>query len=337
MPRNRRPLIAVLASLTLLLLVGSAQAATVTIGYPLTGTFLPNYCSGCTLLAVGSSTPGAVFKAPTDGRIIRWRMLDGSSGYSYKLRVIEPGPSPLFTGAGMSAAVTPLAGGLETFSTDLPIKAGQEIGIDLEPGAPIGFDPIEGLYSAFEPPLGEGGEGPTAPLTGEIALDADIRPAPTIIALATTGGAGGTLVTIAGTDFAEVSSVRFGSAATTFNVVSENQIDATAPVGSGTVPVSVTTSGGTATAAQTFTYPAAAAPVTPSPPPAPPTRTCTVPKLGGKTLTSARKRIKAADCRVGKLTKKKGATARDGEIAKQVPKPGTSVPIGTKVVLTLAP
>jgi PASTA domain len=143
-------------------------------------------------------------------------------------------------------------------------------------------------------------------------------------------------VTIAGTDFAEVSAVRFGSTPTTFSVVSENQITATAPVGTGTVPISVTTPGGTATAGQSFAYPAPAQ-TSPPVPIAAPAPVCHVPKLSGKTLKSAKKRIRAADCRVGGLTKKKGARAKDGEIVKQVPKPGASVPAATKVAVTLGP
>ena len=76
--------------------------------------------------------------------------------------------------------------------------------------------------------------------------------------------------------------------------------------------------------------------VPPTPAPIAPAPTCTVPKLKGKTLKSAKKRIRAATCRVGKLTKKKGATAKTGEIVKQVPKPGSTVPINTKVKVTLA-
>ncbi len=58
--------------------------------------------------------------------------------------------------------------------------------------------------------------------------------------------AGGTHVTITGTNFNEVTAVRFGSsAATSFEVISETTIEAVAPVGYGTVEVTVTTPGGT--------------------------------------------------------------------------------------------
>jgi phosphodiesterase/alkaline phosphatase D-like protein len=58
--------------------------------------------------------------------------------------------------------------------------------------------------------------------------------------------AGGTSVTITGTNFNEAAGVEFGSTgATSFEVISPTSIAAIAPAGAGTVDVSVTTSGGT--------------------------------------------------------------------------------------------
>ncbi len=68
----------------------------------------------------------------------------------------------------------------------------------------------------------------------------------------------GTVVTLTGTAFTAATSVFFGSAAaTSFTVLSDTQITATAPAGSpGSVDVTVTTAGGTSTtgAADRFTY-----------------------------------------------------------------------------------
>jgi Fibronectin type III domain/IPT/TIG domain len=69
--------------------------------------------------------------------------------------------------------------------------------------------------------------------------------------------AGGTSVTISGTNFTAVTAVAFGSAAaTTYTVNSATQIAATSPPGSGTVDVTVTTSNGTSatSSADVFTY-----------------------------------------------------------------------------------
>jgi PASTA domain len=66
------------------------------------------------------------------------------------------------------------------------------------------------------------------------------------------------------------------------------------------------------------------------------TRTCTVPKLKGRTLRASEKKIRGADCTVGKVTKKKGAEAKTGKVVGQSKKPGTVVAAGTAVRVTLA-
>ena len=69
--------------------------------------------------------------------------------------------------------------------------------------------------------------------------------------------AGGTSVTITGTNFNEAAAVEFGSiGATSFEVISATSITAVAPAGAGTVDVSVTTSGGTSAtnSADKFSY-----------------------------------------------------------------------------------
>ncbi len=64
---------------------------------------------------------------------------------------------------------------------------------------------------------------------------------------------------------------------------------------------------------------------------------CRVPNLKGKSLKAAAKKLKAANCRLGKVMKKKGATAKDGKVTKESQKPGKTFPAGTKIKLTLAP
>jgi len=92
-----------------------------------------------------------------------------------------------------------------------------------------------------------------------------VVPAPTVASLSPTSGttAGGTVVTLTGTNFTGATGVSFGAtAATSFTVNSATSITATAPAGAaGTVNVTVTTAGGTSAtgAANQFTY------VTPAP------------------------------------------------------------------------
>ncbi|MFH8387282.1 IPT/TIG domain-containing protein, partial [Kitasatospora sp. NPDC018058] len=65
---------------------------------------------------------------------------------------------------------------------------------------------------------------------------------------------GGTAVTINGSGFIGATSVKFGTVpVSSFKLVSDNQIQATAPAGSGTVQVTVTTPFGTSNGVA-FTY-----------------------------------------------------------------------------------
>jgi sugar lactone lactonase YvrE len=82
-------------------------------------------------------------------------------------------------------------------------------------------------------------------------------PAVTAVAPAVGRTTGGTWATIYGADFVGVTSVNFGStAASSYTVLSETEIEAQSPAGTGTVGVSVTTSAGASTAspADQFTF-----------------------------------------------------------------------------------
>jgi PASTA domain/IPT/TIG domain len=190
------------------------------------------------------------------------------------------------------------------------------------------------------------------------------RPPPTVTALSPVEGstAGGTAVTISGAAFEEATEVDFGSTpAQSYSVDSAGQITAVSPAsGAGPVSVSVTTPWGTAASSPLFTYIApssgnppanetgpvptagpiapentAASPTTAGPPSPSRAASCTVPKLTAKKLSTAKKAIAAAHCKVGTVTKKKGVTAKTGKVVKQSPKVGTSKPAGSKVNLTL--
>ncbi|HEY1989790.1 MAG TPA: fibronectin type III domain-containing protein [Acidimicrobiales bacterium] len=95
-------------------------------------------------------------------------------------------------------------------------------------------------------------------------------PSVTSINPATGPAAGGTSVTITGTNLTGATSVRFGAtSATSFTVGSATSVTAVAPAGSGTVDVTVTTPVGTSatSAADQFTYTQAPPPPPPPPPP----------------------------------------------------------------------
>jgi hypothetical protein len=62
---------------------------------------------------------------------------------------------------------------------------------------------------------------------------------------------------------------------------------------------------------------------------------CTVPKLIGGKLAAAKKKMKAAGCKIGKVKKKKGVEVKSAKVVHQSVKPGTSLPAGASVKLTL--
>ncbi|WP_206669915.1 IPT/TIG domain-containing protein, partial [Paenibacillus luteus] len=95
---------------------------------------------------------------------------------------------------------------------------------------------------------------------GENAAFAATEPAITSISPTAGPTTGGTTVTLTGTNLSGATAVTFGAtAATGFTVNSATQITATAPAGSGTVDVRVTTAGGTSatSAADQYTFIAA--------------------------------------------------------------------------------
>ena len=54
-------------------------------------------------------------------------------------------------------------------------------------------------------------------------------------------------------------------------------------------------------------------------------------------LKAAKKALKKASCKPGKVSKRNGATAKTGKVKKQSPKPGKVLAPGAKVKLTLKP
>jgi hypothetical protein len=342
-----RTFVALGAGLALLCGAGDAQAADITLGSSLASSptsveiLTPQ---GFTNLAVGGSNPVV---SPVDGLIAGWNER-GASGGPFYLRLLIPAGGTSFTGAGTSGPATPTSTGLEHFSAELPIEAGQAIGIDTSRNRDqIGLVAAGELAEAVSP-LGEGETRSFFAHSGaEIEFNAEVQPAPTIAAVGTGAGplTGGTKVLITGADLEGASAVDFGGLGAGFEQVSETAVLATTPPGTsaGPVPLTLTTRAGTATAPEPFTYQAAAtaggnepsgsgSSTTSSPPPPP---RCMVPKLNGKKLKAAKKAIRAADCKPGKVTKKNGVTPETGRVVRQTPKPGKALAAGTKVAVKL--
>ncbi len=103
----------------------------------------------------------------------------------------------------------------------------------------------------------------TSPVSvnAEFLYQAAAVPAPVVSGISPSAGptTGGTAVTVSGSNLTG-GSVTFGSAAATKASCTASSCTATAPAGTGSVNVTVTTPGGTATAAQQFTYQVQTAP-----------------------------------------------------------------------------
>jgi IPT/TIG domain/PASTA domain len=342
-PRFRVLLPIVIASL---LGCSSAQAAIVTVGSPLTASFLPATVGEKGILGINSELgePGAHVSSPVDGAVIGWKLL--GQGGPFELRVVRPEAAGTFLAGASGAPETLGSYGVGSFATDLPIEAGELVGIQVAEGARIGNAMGDAPGSTAAVWVGSPESEAVAPereaADWELSFSATVLPAPTVASVVPTSGpiAGGTSVTVTGTDFTDVEGVTFGAVpAASYSVTSEGQLTAVAPSGTsaGAVPVSVTTEAGSASSAQPFTYSPPAPPPSTGPPPAPaqPTPACVVPKLHGKKLKAARKIVAKADCKLGKVTKK-GAAGKRAKVVKQKPKPGAIRAPRSKVNVVLA-
>lgn len=63
---------------------------------------------------------------------------------------------------------------------------------------------------------------------------------------------------------------------------------------------------------------------------------CTVPRLRGKTLTTAKRMLLSAHCRLGTVTRKRSTTVRKGRVISHRPTAGTRHPAGTAVAVVVS-
>lgn len=327
-----------LALVGFLALAPSAGASTVIVGSPLTSEFKGAVAVSGFFSSVTNSVldeGGAHLTSPVTGTIVRWRT-KGTFAGPFRLRVLRPAGGETLIGAGASSFQTPVGTAIQAFPTQLPIQAGDTIGLEAEKEeATYGVEPTSTPHALlWSPAIPEGAPGtPVTTLNYEVGFDAEVVPTPTLILIGPATGplAGGTAVTIAGRDFEGATAVKFGpnAASANFTVNSENQITAVAPPGAqpGTVDVTVTTPGGTSATVPggQFTYTA----------PPPPSQSCTVPKLIGKTLKEAQRKLAKAHCALGKVTRQKGAKGRTAKVFRQSPKPGQVLASGAKVKVSL--
>ncbi len=83
------------------------------------------------------------------------------------------------------------------------------------------------------------------------------------------------------------------------------------------------------------TFTVSAAPPPPPPPPPAPQPRCRVPRVVGRTLGTARRLVRRAGCRVGRVRSARSARRR-GRIVRQSPRAGIRVRRGTRVTLVVS-
>jgi hypothetical protein len=166
-----------------LLAASSAQAATTTVGSPLTASFSFFFTGPVTAANATLAEPGASVTSPVTGTIVRWQLVAESTGAPFALRVLRPAVGGE-TGVGTSSQVTPTSTGTQTFDTNLPVKAGDLIGLDLVTGSSrVGEAvPVAGstVYQ-WDPALADGSTAPqnTTFPNSELGFNATVQQAPT--------------------------------------------------------------------------------------------------------------------------------------------------------------
>ncbi len=196
-------------------------------------------------------------------------MAAAGGSFAYKLRVLRPAGGSSYTGAGTGPGQTAPSVGTNviTLPSPVPIKSGDIVGVDCPAGAPVPFSntaPASSTFGFFSSPVLADGGTPRSP-TNQISNDeelvnADVVGVPVVTSVTPSSGplAGGTTVTIAGSRLADVTGVTFGgTAASALAVISDSQVQATAPAHAvGPVDVQATDVAGTSpsVAGDAFTY-----------------------------------------------------------------------------------
>jgi len=307
----------------------AAQATTVTVGSVMPPTFTSTPFEGVrTQFNTTLPETGANLASPVNGAIVRWKVA-GAVGGPFTLRVLHPNGAGAFTATASSQAVKPNGTGIETFSTQLPIRSGDLIAVDSANGTDeIGVATVAGAgYGIFSAPPFEGAtNAPAITKSGaEIELSAEVQPAPAITAVSPDYGSvnGGEKVTITGTNLNGANSVMFGETpAASFTVVNEEKITAVVPqrLKTGNVDIVATTLAGESptSRADQYTY-----------------RGCTVPKLSGKQLSGAKVALRVAGCKLGKVSMVKGPAKKRGKVVHQSRPAGKVLASGATIAVKL--
>lgn len=319
-----------IAALSFLVGVSQAVATPATIGQlaPLSP---PTTCNGAGELIQTVVAAGTAYTAPTAGVITSWSTNAATgTGQMFKMKVFRLVSGTTYTVVAHDGPRTLASGAFNEFAVNIPVQAGDLLGLHeyasaMVPNACTFATGMMGDVNGFASTDADDGTPETFPLidfnnNARLNISATLSLPPGITSISPSSGSisGGTSVTVSGHDFTGVTAVRFGSVpARSITVNSDTQLTAVSPPASapGAVDLRVSTGGGTTPVlpADSFTYTA-----------------CVVPKVRGKKLRADKRKLRRADCKLGKV---KGP--RSGKVKKQLPKPGTVLPPGSRVKVTL--
>jgi hypothetical protein len=326
---GRRLAVAIAVVAMCSLFAATAQASVISIGSVFPQKFeAVKFERVQTLFNTALPESGATLSSPVNGAIVRWRV-QGAKGGPFYLRVLRPNGKGSYEAAGTSQGASPNGEGLQTFSTNLKVQAGDVIGIDptsVEDEIGVAETSGAGYASIFPTPFDGSVVPPSDPVSGkELELSAEIQPQPEVTLVSPPFGSvtGGTVATITGKNFTNASEVKFGTTPVSFTVDSDTEITATVPQAEkpGLVDVAVTTFAGTNpnTRFDDYTYLA-----------------CVVPRIKNRTLNVAKTLLKRRGCKLGHVKKVTAPNGKKvGKILKQQPQPGKVLAPGSRVRVQL--
>jgi hypothetical protein len=137
---------------------------------------------GC--LAVNNALPGGQLVAPFDGVIVRWRVRlgAGTAAQTIRIRVLKPVGADSFTVISSSVLESvPGGAGTYAFATQLPIRSGEEVGIESGGGTNLVVRaPLPGAQALFYNPTPADGADTGPPVTtandAEETFNVDVEP-----------------------------------------------------------------------------------------------------------------------------------------------------------------
>jgi IPT/TIG domain/PASTA domain len=282
-----------------------------------------------------SAAPGVSYTVPSAGLITSWSTNAGPEpGQLLSFKILRPLGSEHFTVVGHDGPRPLSFGALNTFKTGIPVQAGDILALGAKNADAVPSAALFTTGNGADEFSGMGGDAADGAAVAQVEADTQVRLnvtatlllPPVISALSPASGSvrGGSTVTISGSNFAEVRGVSFGAVpAERFTVDSESQISAVAPPGGTLSPVTValTTAAGSATGA--FAY-----------------EGCRVPRLKNLTPKGAKRKLRMAGCRLGKvktaISGARGSGIPVSIVKRQSPKPGTVLAPGAKVSLTVS-